>query len=1077
MGFSELLARSAFSFLRGASHPEELVATAAELQLDSLAVCDRDGMYGSVRAWNRAKELGTRVHVGAELSLSNPEQPVARNTSGKTKARLQALDPPTATLLVRDPQGYANLCHVMTRAHHDLPKGSSLLEPHLLEEHHDGLTVIIPVQLRSTAWLRQWHAPLKRLFAGRGAIAVYRRFDEFDRQRETTALEWSEAFDFPVIATGYPLFHDATRKPLADILHCIRRGVTLDEAGRDLSANSEAYLRSEAQMRRLFCTHPDWVGRTTDVAAELQFDLSQIQYQFPCRLEPGETADQRLTRLTWQGVERRYSAGVPAKVRAQIEKELSLIGRMRVADYFLCTWEIVEIARSLRILCQGRGSAANSAVCYALGITAVDPARSNLLFERFLSEERNEPPDIDIDFEHERREEVIQTIYERYGRDHAAMVSEVICYRAKSALREVGKALGLSLEQSDRLSQTVTHWDSADVSDERLLEYGFDPKDIRLRHALRWAKALEGFPRHLSIHVGGFVLSKTPLDGVAPVEPASMPGRTVIPWDKDDLEALGFFKVDVLGLGMLTAIRKALELIFDDGNLKRSPDEAFDALDVAPRIPSEDPAVYAMISEADTVGVFQIESRAQMAMLPRLRPQCFYDLVIEVAIVRPGPIQGGMVHPYLRRRNGEEPVGVPHADLWPILERTLGVPLFQEQVMQISIVGAGYTGGEADQLRRDMAAWKKTGRLLRHRDRLLSGFASRGISREFGAALFEQIKGFGEYGFPESHAASFALLVYVSSWQKVHFPAHFCCALINSQPMGFYSPAALVRDAQKHGVEVRPVRVAFSTWDCTLETPGHSRINSRFPSAHRAMRLGMRLVKGLKRHYADLIVTERERLPFRSLSDLVERTHLPKDQVHALAEAGALEELVRGRRQALWAARAPQTPGLFADKPIDEAPVRLPELRRSEQLLLDYDRVGLSIDDHPLSHLRPQLRAAAVITARQLNDLRHQTHVRVAGLVQSRQRPGTASGVVFVTLEDETGSMNLVLFAHVYERFRHVVRHATLMLAEGRLERQLTQPRTGEVGRPTAVLHVIVQSVQRLDAPGGSLRHRSRDFH
>ncbi len=1075
MPFSELLARSAFSFLRGASQPEEMVETAHALGLQSLALCDRDGLYGSVRAWIRARELGLTLHVGAELSLAPAGLPVPR--ADPPKAKTAPVRTPTIALLVRNAEGYENLCRLLSAAHAGLPKGSSLLELSMLERHATGLSVIVPAQLAAhDVEMRHWLPTLHELFDERGAIAVYRRWDGHDRAREHYARAYCASTGFPIIASNRPAFHTPERKPLADIVTCIRHGVTLDQAGCRLAANAEAHLRPAEQMLRLFRKQPEWVHHSAEFASEHEFELNQIRYQFPCQLDPGETADQRLNRLTWQGAERRYPKGIPHKVRGQLEKELTLIGKLGVAPYFLCTWEIVEIAREFRILCQGRGSAANSAVCYALGITAVDPARSKLLFERFLSEERNEPPDIDIDFEHERREEVIQEIYRRHGREHAAMVSEVICYRGKSALREVGKVLGLSMEQVDRLSKSITHWDSAADSEQKLRQYGFDPRDRRLQQTVQWAQQLQGFPRHLSIHVGGFVLSKTPLFGVAPIEPASMAGRTVIPWDKDDIEALGFFKVDVLGLGMLTAIRKTLEYVFEDGLLHETPDEVFDALDVATRVPAEDPAVYAMISEADTVGVFQIESRAQMAMLPRLRPQRFYDLVIEVAIVRPGPIQGGMVHPYLRRRNGEEAVGVPHPALWPILERTLGIPLFQEQVMQISIVGAGYTGGQADQLRRDMAAWKKTGRLLRHREQLLAGFAAKGISQSFGEALFEQIKGFGDYGFPESHAASFALLVYISAWEKVHFPAHFCCALINSQPMGFYSPSSLIRDAQKHGVEVRPVRVDASHWDCGLECPAKSKVNSRYPAAHRALRLGFRLIKGFKQASSDAVIAARSDGPFEDLNDFMLRTRLGQDQLQLLAEAGALESLVQGRRHALWATRAPNSPGLFAQHGVREERVELPPLAASQQLILDYDRVGLSIDDHPLRHLRPSLRKWGVVTARQLLDIKHETPVRIAGLVLSRQRPATASGVVFMTLEDETGTINLVLFSKIFERFGHTARHASLLLAEGRLERQLTQPRPGEVGRATAVIHVIARTLRRLDTPA-NVSVRSRDFH
>ncbi|MBM4363462.1 MAG: error-prone DNA polymerase, partial [Deltaproteobacteria bacterium] len=697
----------------------------------------------------------------------------------------------------------------------------------------------------------------------RAFLAAFRRLDGFDGARLAAVEQAAERHGLAVLATARPLYHTAVRRPLADVLHCIRTGTTLDRAGVALASSAEAPLRSELEMLRLFRERPGWVERAGEVGSALRFSLAEIRYDFPCALAPGETADAALRRLVGEGALRRYPAGTPEGVERQIEKELRLIAELGVAPYFLSTRSIVEIARARRILCQGRGSAANSAVCYVLGITAVDPARSNLLFERFLSAERREPPDIDIDFEHERREEVIQEIYERYGRERAAMVSEVICYRGKSALREVGKAFGLSLDQVGRLSSSLGHWDSVDEGAARAREQGLDPEDPRLRQVIDVARALEGMPRHLSIHVGGFVLSARPLEEVAPVEPARMPGRTVIPWDKDDIEELGFFKVDVLGLGMLTAIRKGLALIHE---LEAPPGEPFDPIEALARIPPEDPAVYAMVSRADTVGVFQIESRAQMAMLPRLRPQCFYDLVIEVAIVRPGPIQGGMIHPYLRRRNGEEPVRAPHPELWPILERTLGVPLFQEQVMQISIVGAGYSGGEADQLRRDMAAWKKSGRLLAHREKLLDGFARKGISREFGEALFEQIMGFGDYGFPESHAASFALLVYASAWLKAHHPAALTCALLNSQPMGFYSPSALTQDAARHGVTVRPPCVVRSDWDSTLE-PGVEPMRAAGPAPGElpALRLGLRQVKGLgERAVRRLIVARRA----RALEDL-----------------------------------------------------------------------------------------------------------------------------------------------------------------------------------------------------------------
>jgi error-prone DNA polymerase len=1104
--FAELLCRSCFSFLRGASHPEEYVARARELHLSAIALCDRDGLYGSVRALNAASQIGQRVIVGAELSLATAasRRPLQRSRRrGAARSSTIAIsDGPTVALLVADHAGYQNLCRLLTLAHADLPKGESALELTWLADHHSGLMAIVPaprVPGDSETPTDELFATLRDVFRERAFIAMHRHLDGFDRDRAHAVEDWSARFGLPVIASARPVFHHPARKPMADVLYCIRRRTTLDRAGTALMSNTEAYLRSEEQMRELFANRPEWVERTGEIAAQLRFTLSELRYQFPCHLEPGETADEKLRHLTWQGAARRYPGGVPEPIAIQLQKELTLIEGLAVAPYFLSTWEVVEIARSKQILCQGRGSAANSAVCYALGITAVDPARSNLLFERFMSSERREPPDIDIDFEHERREEVIQEIYARYGRDRAAMVSEVICYRGKSALREVGKAFGLSLEQVDRLSGALLHWDATDVSDGHLAEMGFDASDDRLRKVLALARSLQGFPRHLSTHVGGFVLSASPLYEVAPVEPARMENRTVVPWDKDDLEDLGFFKIDVLGLGMLTAIRKALATIHDDGGLRidetesagKSPESAaiqarsFDPLEVITRIPAEDPAVYEMVSRADTVGVFQIESRAQMAMLPRLRPQRFYDLVVEVAIVRPGPIQGGMVHPYLRRRAGEEAVTCPHRDLWPILERTLGVPLFQEQVMQIAIEGAGYTGGEADQLRRDMAAWRKNGKLMRHRDRLLDGFERKGIPRHFGEALFEQIKGFGDYGFPESHAASFALIVYASAWQKARYPAHFACALLNAQPMGFYAPSTIIRDAQRHGVEVRDVDVTRSSWDHSLE-PCSERdgIQSLAVGARRALRLGLRAIKGLRQASAERIVVERTQRPFSSLEELVRRTRLRKDEVELLAEAGALEPIVAGRRNALWRARGPRTDGLFRDVAPAEPEVSLPGLRAAEQLLLDYRRKGLAIDDHPLRHWRPQLTARGVVCASALDHLDKGRRVSVAGLVLCRQQPGTASGIVFVTLEDETGICNVIFYRRVFEQFHLAARHSTIMLVRGSVERQVTRPPlvlgTGieaTEGPPIAIVHVIAESIERLDRPGDRLPSISRDFH
>lgn len=1153
--FAELLGRSCFSFLHGASQPEEMVEQAHSLGLAALALCDRDGLYGSVRAHVKARELSQRVIVGAELPIrfdlaTTPQhrEGCREHLSGgdslhhplQPSSKLASPVAPGLVLLVENQEGYRNLCQLLTRSHANSPKGQSLTDLDWLSAHYRGLFAIIPApEAAARPWPPKAIAMVLEIFGERAVLALHKHLDGFDRKRERAAVLCAKRYGMPIIASARPLYHRAARKSLADVLHCIRTGTTLDRAGSTLALNFQAFLRSEEQVRRLFPEHPAWIDFTGEIAQTLRFELNELRYRFPCELLPHETADTKLARLTYEGARNRYPQGIPAAVERQLEKELELIAHLGVAPYFLSTWEIVELARRRRILCQGRGSAANSAVCYALGITAVDPARSNLLFERFMSQERAEPPDIDVDFEHERREEVIQEIYERYGRDRAAMVSEVITYRSRSALREVAKVFGLSLEQADRLSKLLGYEEhfaptppevpepgkkgairhgtsragnnvatsksplpsmetspalhspghsSPPPSTESLLrEAGFDPNDARIRQVLALSRQLQGFPRHLSVHVGGFVLSSAPLWEVAPVEPARMINRTVIPWDKDDLEELGFFKVDVLGLGMLTAIRKCLSMIWQDGGLRGESSweteatdpptgvhdsregrqfEDFDPVEVLTRIPAEDPQVYELVSRADTIGVFQVESRAQMSMLPRLKPAKFYDLVIEVALVRPGPIQGGMVHPYLRRRNGQEEVRSPHPDLTPILERTLGVPLFQEQVMQLAIVGAGYTGGEADQLRRDMAAWKRSGKLLQHRQRLLDGFARKGIVPEFGEALFEQIKGFGDYGFPESHAASFALLVYASAWQKAHYPAHFACALLNAQPMGFYSPSSIVQDAQRHGVEVRDVTVVHSNWDSILEGSFEGR---------KALRLGLRLIKGLGESCGLRIEKARRERPFESVQDTVRRAQLEKHEIAALAESGALEPLAPGRRQALWQLRAPRLEGLFAGLSVKEPAVKLPPMLPGEQLALDYGRKGLSVDDHPLRQLRPRLKRLHVVPARELVTARQGSLVRVAGLVTCRQRPGTASGVVFLTLEDETGYINCVIWRDVFTAHRQAARNAKLLLVTGRVERDQgsIEPTQGP-----GVIHVIAQTLARIDVPGcGLWSNLSRDFH
>jgi error-prone DNA polymerase len=1045
--YVELTARTCFSFLSGATPPEDMILRAAELGYDTIAITDRDGLYGIVRAWEAADKHGVRVIVGCELTLEREGLEGVPDVPGK---------PTTLTVLVEDHTGYTNLCKILTESHRRHPKSSwgsastgsiddgvSPEPPRRRAErldeddlprntfagvplsfvcaHAEGLWALADAALFVTGGEEATPiaagGALARAFGPRLSVMVHLHKDGEDRARVSRALAAGRIFGLPICATNRVLYARPSEKPILDVLHCIREGKTLDEAGRELAPNAEAHLKSEEEMTRLFSIHPEWVARSRFIADRCRFSMKELAYRFPYEItdlvhrdfrkpraegagqedeDDRETAQEALRRLTYEGARARYGDAIPEKVAQQLEKELALIEKLEVAPYFLSVRAIVDMARRRDILCQGRGSAANSAVCFCLGITAVDPARSNMLFERFLSAERREPPDIDVDFEHERREEVIQEIYATYGRDRAAMVCEVISYRSKSALREVGKVFGLSLEQVDRLAGVVSWWDGVGaVSESRLRAIGLSADDPRVRQTLVMARALQGFPRHLSIHVGGFVLSAEPLVKVAPIEPATMEGRTIIPWDKDDIDTLGFFKIDVLGLGMLTAIRKSLDLVRDvarqaersETETPYAPPELVSgtAIERLAHIPPEDPKVYDALCNADTVGVFQIESRAQMAMLPRLRPRTFYDLVIEVAIVRPGPIQGGMVHPYLRRRAGEERADPPHPLLQPILERTLGVPLFQEQVMQIAIVGAGYSGGEADRLRRDMAAWRKTGSLEKHRERLLQGFRERGIPEELGERLYQQIHGFAEYGFPESHAASFALLVYASAWLKVHHPAELAAALINSQPMGFYSPSTILQDAQRHGVELLPLDVNESGWDCACVRVGPGR--ERSSRLRTAIRLGLRLVSGLGEDAGRRIEQARAVRPFASIDEVVARARLDRKEAMALAESGALDALTNkppgsARRAAIWHVVAPRATDLFNPgrlsptplgphwTPSSEAghgPIRFdgttsgeaaPDLRpmsRAEQLVLDYERTGVSITDHPMKLLRPKL--------------------------------------------------------------------------------------------------------------------------
>ncbi|MBX3208444.1 MAG: error-prone DNA polymerase [Labilithrix sp.] len=1111
--YVELSARTSFSFLSGATPPEVMVHRAAELGYDAIAIADRDGLYGIVRACEEAAKHGVRVVVGCELTLEREGLEGVPEIPQK---------PSTITVLVEDHAGYTNLCKILTESHHRHPKSLPTRRTDNLDEeelprntfagvplgfvcaHAEGLWA-----LADAALFTETSGPsLVRAFGPRLSVPVHLHKDGEDRVRVARALATARTYGLPICANNRVLYARPGDKPVLDVLHCIREGKTLDEAGRELGPNVEAHLKSEEEMTRLFSLHPEWIARARFIADRCRFSMKELAYRFPYeiadlvhrdfRRPEGQSADERpetaqdaLRRLTYEGAHARYGEAIPAKVAAQIEKELALIDKLEVAPYFLSVRAVIDMARRRDILCQGRGSAANSAVCFCLGITAVDPARSNMLFERFLSAERREPPDIDVDFEHERREEVIQEIYETYGRERAAMVCEVVSYRSKSALREVGKVFGFSLEQVDRLAGVVSWWDGVGaVSESRLRAIGFEASDPRVRQTLVMARAIQGFPRHLSIHVGGFVLSAAPLTEVAPIEPATMDKRTIIPWDKDDIDTLGFFKIDVLGLGMLAAIRRCLDLVRDAAGQPGPSGSAGYALpeivtgtaiERLARIPAEDPAVYDALCDADTVGVFQIESRAQMAMLPRLRPRTFYDLVIEVAIVRPGPIQGGMVHPYLRRRTGEESHAPPHPLLQPILERTLGVPLFQEQVMQIAIAGAGYSGGEADRLRRDMAAWRKTGSLEKHRGRLLAGFRERGIPEEFGERLYQQIHGFAEYGFPESHSASFALLVYASAWLKVHYPAELAAALINSQPMGFYSPSTLLQDAQRHGVELLPLDVNASSWDCTCVR--------RAPTAKgTAIRLGLRLVAGLGEDAGRRIERARDAQAFTSVEDVVLRARLDKKASMALAESGALDVLAGGdghpsaRRAAIWHVVAPRGTDLFEGKASGERAPRLRPMTRAEQLVLDYERTGVSIADHPMKLLRTSL-PKRFKSSRDVMSLRSGARVTVAGLVTCRQRPGTASGVVFITAEDEHGFLNVVVWAKVFEKFHHVATTARLLVVHGRIERSDERPVEGRVpsapnpDAPQSVVYVVAERLELLDEKIPRLASTSRDFH
>ena len=997
--YAELVAQSNYSFTEGASFPEELSERAESLGLHALALTDRDGVYGAVRFHRDAKTRALPMIHGSLLTVRTGEVGLDEGGEGAS-----------AVALVQNLKGWGTLCRLLSHARGEVQKGRAELPFERLCEANEGLIILARGEWPAHALARLRAATDDRLYR-----AVSRRLDPGEDQRIDSLV----AQDIPCVATGDVLMHDPSRRRLQDVLPCIRLGLTLDQAGTRLQPNGERVLRSPERAQRLFSAWPELMERTVEIADRCTFSLKELRYSYPREVVPeGYGALAWLRELVRRGLWQRYGGSVPDTVSRQVEYELAVIERMDFPAYFLTVHDLVRFARSRGILCQGRGSAANSAVCWALGITAVDPAHSSLLFERFISEERGEPPDIDVDFEHERREEVIQYTYEKYGRERAAMVNEVICYRGRLAMRDVGKAVGLGLDHVDRLAKLMDSWSMRSLDAARVREAGLDPADGRVDMAVELARQIQGFPRHTSIHVGGFVISDGPLLDRVPIEPASMEARTVIQWDKDDIDELGFVKVDLLSLGMLTAIRKCF------GLMRSSQNAHYDLA----TIPRDDPAVYEMLCDADSIGVFQVESRAQQGMLPRLKPKTFYDLVIEVSIVRPGPIQGGMVHPYLRRRNGEE--GVEYADprLVPILARTLGVPIFQEQIMAMAVAVGGFTPGEADQLRRSMGAWRKRGGLDELSARLRAGLIGNGLTPEYAEQIQKQIQGFAEYGFPESHAASFAHLVYVSAWQRRHFPAAFCAALINAQPMGFYAPRTLVADAQRHGVEVRPVDVRYSMWDCTLE-----------PTADGpALRLGLRLIRGFREEAARAIESARAVSPFVDLPDLSVRAGLSQPAMRALARADALHALPEkdgaSRREVTWQV-AGLWPGLFARLPRNERSAPLPVASAVDELQADYLTTGLSVDRHPVGLVRPTLDREGVVALARLLELPNESRVRIAGLVGIRQRPDTASGVVFLMLEDETGTANVVIWPKLYEKERNVIRGERLLRIQGVLQR------------------------------------------
>lgn len=1037
MSYSELQVTTHFSFLRGASSAEELFARAAELGIDALGVVDRNSLAGIVRAWEAAKTTGVRLVVGCRLDLADG---------------MSILVYPT------DRPAYSRLTRLLSLGKSRGGKGKCILDLADVEVYCEGLIAILVPDEADDVYAGQLRK-VAAIFGDRVYVSLCLRRRPNDRLRLYNLSSMAFRHKVKTVVTNDILFHDPGRRQLQDVVTCIRNRTTIDDVGYERERHADRFLKPPEEMHRLFAEYPEALARTQEIVSRCKFDMSELQYQYPEEaIIPGLDAQQSLTKFTWEGAADRYPEGVPEKVRKAILHELELIRVMKYAPYFLTVYSIVRFARSKNILCQGRGSAANSAVCYCLGITSINPETGDLLFERFVSMERNEPPDIDVDFEHSRREEVIQWIYETYGRSRSALCSTVTRYRAKGALRDVGKALGLPEDLIGQLSSGIWGWSEDGVGEKQLRENNMNASDYRLQLALELAGQLMGAPRHLGQHPGGFVLTQDRLDDLVPIEPAAMDDRQVVEWDKDDIEALKFMKVDVLALGMLSCMARSFELLVEHKTLPMSLAD----------IPQEDQRTYAMIRKADTLGTFQIESRAQMAMLPRLKPRTFYDLVVQVAIVRPGPIQGDMVHPYLRRREGKEKVEYPTPELEAVLGKTLGVPLFQESAMKVAMVCAGFSAGEADQLRRAMATFKFTGGVSKFKDKLVSGMVKNGYTAEFAERTFSQLEGFGSYGFPESHAASFALIAYASSWVKCWHPDVFCAALINSQPMGFYSVAQIVTDARQHGVEVRPVCVNASRWDCTME---------RFADSDRfAVRLGMRVVKGLSQNDVARIVLARADQPFESADDMWRRSGVPTASLVKLAEADAfLPSLKLERRTALWDIKA------LRDEPLElwsaaaereartvsemqEPKVLLKSMAAGREVVEDYSHTGLTLRAHPMSFLRQDLRAKRIVTCAEAMGERDGRWLWTAGLVLVRQRPGSAKGVMFLTLEDETGIVNAVVWPGLFERQRRILMTASMMGIHGKIQRE------GEV------VHLVAQRLFDFSGDLSSLGERDGDF-